>query len=281
MVAYWNADQICEFCNKAYLHWFGKNRVSIIGTSMRDLLGPLYEKNLPYINAAFAGQKQVFERAIPFPDGQGVRHSLATYYPHVVDGQVKGIFAHVADVSPLKKLEEELKLAKERAEQMATHDFLTGLINRAALGEVLGKAISQARRQNKMVAVFSVDLDNFKIINDTFGHDAGDQFLVAVAKRLQRAMRDYDIVARLGGDEFVLAATGIESLPQVETIANRILALVHQPLRVLDTDMEPSLSIGVALYPAHGESVSALVQSSDKALYLAKNQGRNRFLVLP
>ena len=106
MLAYWNRDQICLFANHAYRSWFGKARPEVVGSSMRALLGPLYELNLPHIQRALAGEVQVFERTIPGPDGV-TRESLATYTPDVVDGAVAGFFVHVADITPLKVMERE------------------------------------------------------------------------------------------------------------------------------------------------------------------------------
>jgi PAS domain S-box-containing protein len=106
MLAYWNAQQVCLFANDAYRAWFGKSRDDVVGSTMKELLGPLYELNLPHIRRALAGELQVFERAIPQPDGR-VRESLATYLPDVVDGTVRGFYVHVADVTALKELERE------------------------------------------------------------------------------------------------------------------------------------------------------------------------------
>jgi PAS domain S-box-containing protein len=110
MLAYWNRYQVCVFANEAYRSWFGKSRSDVVGSTMQELLGPLYAANLPYIQRALAGETQVFERTIPQPGG-GVRESLATYTPHVVAGVVHGFFVHVADVTPLKTLERQLELA--------------------------------------------------------------------------------------------------------------------------------------------------------------------------
>lgn len=104
MVAYWDKDKICRYANSAYLAWFGRTPEQMIGMHIRDLLGPLYEKNLPYMERALAGEIQVFERAIPRPDGT-TRHSLATYIPHIADGTVHGFVAHVADVTQMKEYE--------------------------------------------------------------------------------------------------------------------------------------------------------------------------------
>ena len=110
MLAYWNADQVCLFANEAYRTWFGKSRSAVVGSTMRELLGPLYELNLPYIRAALAGEPQVFERTIPGPDGV-IRESLATYTPDIIDGRVAGFFVHVANVTAMKALERELSAA--------------------------------------------------------------------------------------------------------------------------------------------------------------------------
>jgi diguanylate cyclase (GGDEF)-like protein/PAS domain S-box-containing protein len=117
MVAYWDINQVCLFANSAYYTWFGRTRDQMLGTTLKGLLGPLYAKNLPYIQAAYGGQTQVFERDIPTPDGT-VRHSLVTYVPHIEDSHVSGIFVHVADVTHLKQLEVELKIEKQRLESI-------------------------------------------------------------------------------------------------------------------------------------------------------------------
>src|SRR3954466_11650065 len=115
MLAYWNTEQVCVFANAAYLAWFGKSREQLIGSTMRDLLGPLYALNLPYIQAVLLGEMQVFERTIPNLDGNGARETLATYTPDIVDGEVRGFFVLVADVSRIKLLERELAASRTEA----------------------------------------------------------------------------------------------------------------------------------------------------------------------
>lgn len=110
MLAYWDTDQICRFANKAYEIWFNRTREEMIDKiTMKELLGPLYELNLPYIEGALQGKEQMFERAIPIPDGGGVRYSMANYYPDIQDGVVQGFFVHVADITPIKQLQLELE----------------------------------------------------------------------------------------------------------------------------------------------------------------------------
>lgn len=276
MVAYWDINETCVFANNAYRDWFGKSREEVVGHTMQQLLGPLYTKNLPYIRAAYDGRQQVFEREIPTPRGD-IRSSLATYTPHRVDGEVRGIFVHVADVTPLKLLEGELKAAKDRAEYLATHDFLTGLLNRALLSDRFAQALLLADRNFHMVAVLSLDVDDFKKINDTHGHGEGDRLLIEIARRTSDVVRESDTVTRLGGDEFLVLAPAIESRDQVEVLANRILQSVSRPYAVGGATILPTFSLGIALYPRDGLNQAALLARSDRALYTAKRLGKNRY----
>lgn len=275
LVAYWDADQRCRFANQAYKAWFGRGRQELLGVTLKDLLGPLYERNLPHIEAAYRGEKQVFERAIPRPDGSGVRHSLATYLPRIVDGKVAGIFVHVADVEPLKRLEREIEAARDEAKKLATHDFLTGLPNRLALDDRMSDMIGRAKRTLEKMYVVSVDVDRFKSVNDAYGHVAGDRFLVEMAARLKSCLRDYDTVARTGGDEFLLLVAGAGLDDGIESLANRILGVARQPYPVEDAVLSPGLSLGIAEFPRHGATKEALLLASDRALYAAKHAGRD------
>lgn len=129
MLAYWNTEQVCLFANDAYRAWFGKSRSEVVGSTMRQLLGPIYELNLPHIRAALAGEVQVFERAIPAPDGSGIRESLATYTPDIVDGTVRGFFVQVADVTAMKQLQREhQRLIEELEATIAEVQTLRGLL---------------------------------------------------------------------------------------------------------------------------------------------------------
>lgn len=278
MVAYWDINQVCVFANNAYRHWFGKARQEVIGMTLEELLGPIYPKNLPYIQAAYAGQVQVFEREITTPDGR-IRHSLATYTPRIVDGQVSGIFVHVADVSPLKRLEHALRTAKAEAERLATHDTLTGLPNRVLLFDRISQAQELSKRTRQRVAVLSVDIDDFKRINDTHGHPAGDKLLIEIGGRLRHSLRECDSVTRTGGDEFILLVPSIESTAQVETMATRILENVKVPVQLAGVTVSPTCSVGIAIDPLEGATPDALIACSDRALYLAKRLGKNRFAI--
>jgi len=277
MVAYWDRDQRCRFANQAYKAWFGRGRRELLGITLSELLGPLYALNLPHIEAAYRGERQVFERAIPRPGGNGVRHSLATYVPRIVDGRVEGIFVHVADVDMLKRLEQELKVARDEAERLATHDHLTGLPNRRLLEDRLAEAIRRAKRTGERVFALSVDVDDFKSTNDAYGHAAGDALLIEIASRIGSCVRDYDTVARFGGDEFFLLVRGVDLEGGIEALAERILEAVGRPWPIGEDVFRPTLSVGIAEYPRHGQGKEAVVLASDGAMYAAKRAGRNCF----
>lgn len=275
LVAYWDGDQRCRFANQTYKEWFGRGRQELLGITLKELLGPLYEQNRVHIDAAYRGEKQVFERAIPRPDGSGVRHSLATYVPRIVGGKVAGIFVHVADVEPLKRLEVELQAARDAAEKLATHDFLTGLPNRLALDERMTEVMARANRLGEKLYVMSVDIDHFKAVNDVHGHAAGDRFLVEIAARIKSCVRDYDTVARIGGDEFMLLVSGVALDEGIEPLARRILEVARRPCPIDQAVLTPGLSIGISEFPRHGSTKDALMLASDRALYEAKRAGRN------
>jgi diguanylate cyclase (GGDEF)-like protein/PAS domain S-box-containing protein len=274
MVAYWDANQRCVFTNDAYPVWFGRTRDNIIGVSMKELLGSLYDENLPYITGALSGQSQLFEQQIPLRGG-GLQESIATYTPDMADGVVRGFFVHVADVTPLKAMERELQSALQKAKDLATHDFLTGLPNRVLLRDRITIAIAHAQRSNSMVAIMSMDMDNFKHINDEFGHGVGDEVLKEVGQRAMTAFRTSDTVSRIGGDEFIVVLTEFPSQDILERTVARVMDSVRRPLKCGDQILTPSFSLGIALYPTNGKEVDDLLLKSDRALYQAKKRGKN------
>ncbi len=164
-----------------------------------------------------------------------------------------------------------------RLSYQAQHDPLTGLPNRALLEDRLRQALTQARRQGKMVAVLYVDLDRFKVINDTLGHDVGDLLLRDAAKRLEHTVRESDTLARPGGDEFVAVLPGIETVHAAEIAGERIMEALRDPFQLEGHELFASASVGLSLFPEDGEDSATLQKHADLAMYEAKNRGRNRF----
>jgi diguanylate cyclase (GGDEF)-like protein len=166
--------------------------------------------------------------------------------------------------------------AEVRARTLAFADALTGLPNRARLTQELGLALNQASINNERIAVFFLDLDNFKNINDSLGHQVGDLLLKAVADRLRSSVRRSDFIARLGGDEFTVILRRVESEAVVATIARNILVALSEPFVFIHKRMMVSTSIGIALYPDHGADVSSLLKHADLAMFKAK-ETKNQF----
>lgn len=278
MLAYWDKDQLCRFANAAYESWFGVKPEELIGRSMRDLLGPIYPRNLPYIEGALRGEEQAFEREIPDPQGGPPRNSQAHYLPHIVAGEVQGFGVMVTDISRQKGVEAELREAQARAQALATHDSLTGLPNRLLAHERLERAIEQAKRFRRCAAVLFLDLDGFKVINDSLGHAAGDAVLREVAARMLASTRSSDTVARLGGDEFLILLPEVENSISVGVVAQKLLAaMVATQFSGGGQEFNVSFSVGGALFPDHGTSARELIAHADVALYRAKRSGKNQF----
>ncbi len=167
--------------------------------------------------------------------------------------------------------------AEQRIAYMAYHDQLTGLPNRELFMGRFATALSRSKRNRQSLALLFLDLDNFKVINDTLGHDAGDALLRAVAQRLMTCVRETDTVARLGGDEFTILLEDITTTKDIIKITEDILQVVGLEITLGDSEITVTTSIGIALCPTDGQNISTLMKNADNAMYQAKEQGRNNY----
>jgi diguanylate cyclase (GGDEF)-like protein/PAS domain S-box-containing protein len=170
-----------------------------------------------------------------------------------------------------------IKQAEHRLQYLATHDALTDLPNRILFQDRLDHSLAQAHRRGGQMAVMFLDLDRFKVINDTLGHPTGDQVLREVAGRLAACMRDSDTVARIGGDEFTVLLENISQAQEVIPVATKLLEAVSQPLRFGGQEFILACSIGISLYPEDGKDASTLLKHADRALYRAKRDGKHNY----
>jgi diguanylate cyclase (GGDEF)-like protein len=169
----------------------------------------------------------------------------------------------------------ELEKEKTRAYQLASHDYLTGIPNRMLFNELAAAELSRAKRSDNFYALFFLDLDGFKQINDTLGHAVGDLLLREVAQRLCLNLREYDLIARLGGDEFVVLLSDIKYQNHIADIADKLVKAVGAPYHDLaGHEVSTSLSIGIALFPEDGHSIDELLSKADGAMYAAKRAGK-------
>jgi len=171
----------------------------------------------------------------------------------------------------------ERRIAEQRVQSLAYSDGLTGLPNRVVLWDRLSQALKSARRQNQKLAVLFLDLDRFKIINDSLGHSVGDLLLQEVGKRLQRIARDQDTAARLGGDEFVIVLSNIKDVYAAASAAERFMDAMTVEFVIQDHSINLGCSVGISMFPEHGADCETLIKNADAAMYSAKTNGRNNF----
>jgi len=185
-------------------------------------------------------------------------------------GKPSGFKGVIRDITERKRIEQELNY-------MATHDTLTGLPNRLMFNQLLNQAILSSKRHKKQLAVFFIDLDRFKIINDTLGHEAGDMLLQEIARRFRQALRGVDVVGRLGGDEFVILIEDFNDVDQVSIVAHKILSAAIKPMVIMGEECRVTASIGISIFPKDGQDEQSLMKNADIAMYFAKEEGKNNF----
>jgi len=186
------------------------------------------------------------------------------------DGLLSVIEGTIIDISERKRAEEQVK-------HLAFHDPLTNLPNRLLFNDRLTLAVAQAHRHNQRLAVLFLDLDRFKVINDSLGHSVGDELLRQVAERIQEHVREGDTVARLGGDEFTLLVPGITAEEDAAKIARKICEAIHDPFWIDGRELFVTTSVGVSVYPSDGHDSETLIRNADSAMYRAKEQGRDNY----
>lgn len=203
---------------------------------------------------------------------KGRRYLARNIISTVRDAQTNKILNYVGLVSDVT---DNLK-QQEKMEHLAHHDSLTNLPNRYTFMEQLNKAIAHAKRQKNMMALAFIDLDDFKPVNDQYGHAMGDKVLIKVGEKLNSNLREEDCIARLGGDEFAMMITGQKNINEIQLFMERILNKLTKPYIIDNIEIKISASIGVALYPDHATTADQLLRIADKAMYKAKASGRNR-----
>jgi diguanylate cyclase (GGDEF)-like protein/PAS domain S-box-containing protein len=262
-------------CNQRTLEMFGCQRHEIVGHSPIEYSPELqpdgrlsHEKALEKIRAAFDGDPQSFE-------WQHIRRDGTAFAAEVSLNAIELRGEHYLQAI-VRDVTERMQ-AQQRLQHQAHHDALTGLPNRALFIERLNHALTRARRNKRPLAVLFLDLDRFKNINDTLGHDTGDSALYVTSERLRSCVRDGDTVARLGGDEFTVLLEDIAEPDDVADIAQKILDSLSCPFEVEGREFVMTTSIGISLCPSDGEDSLKLLRNADTAMYRAKDQGRNKY----
>src|ERR1035437_707717 len=198
--------------------------------------------------------------------------TLATKLPlHDESGAVIGLVGITREINEIRQTEVALQ-------HLATHDTLTDLPNRFLMVDRLDQLLARAKRSDTAFAVLFMDIDRFKEVNDTYGHEFGDLLLCAVAQRLTKSVRQSDTVARIGGDEFVIILETVHQIGEADAVANNVRRALARPINIQEHPLTVTVSIGISFYPENGESVDTLLRAADYAMYLAKKEGGNRYL---
>ncbi|MCX5996339.1 MAG: PAS domain S-box protein [Chloroflexi bacterium] len=261
------------FISESAGHSLGYSREELIGKNYRI---SVFEEDVKSIFAAFnevyrtGKPNKGFAYRIRHKDGSIIFSEVSVDLKKNDQGVVTGFKCVNRDITERKKLEQKLV-------EMATHDFLTGLPNRVLLLDRFNIAVALAHRNKARLAAMSLDLDDFKTINDTFGHDAGDQVLKAISTRLTGIIRASDTVARVGGDEFILLMLETKHMEDATAIAQKIRDSFTEPFSIDGHQLHLTTSIGIAVYPEDAEDMETLIKKSDAMMYYSKGHGGNQF----
>jgi len=284
LISYVDREQRYRFSNRTYDDWFGIAHERMQGRTVAEVFGEeAYARMRPDIERCMAGESVEFE--FTTAEGGKRRTLQVACVPHLGrEGEALGFYMLANDVTALKRAQEDLRHAADwlqhdarRLEFLAHHDTLTGLPNRAMFADRAREAVAHARRHDKTAAFLFLDMDNFKQVNDSLGHEVGDSLLKAMASRLRASVRGDDFIARIGGDEFCVLLQDIAEPREAAAVAQKLLNELGKPCRVGSHDLACAASIGIACVPQDGDEVSTLLRLADHAMYRAKQLGRNGY----
>ncbi|WP_395019736.1 diguanylate cyclase domain-containing protein [Dongia sp.] len=271
LVSYVGKDERYRYCNKEYRDMFGVDPESLVGQKITDVVEPeIYQVVKPQIDSALTGNEVAFVRPMI---ARGVTHYVEQRYipSYDADGKVDGFYAIAWDITESHK--RELALSRE-----VHTDSLTGLLNRRGMTEAMEDLAQRWKAGEGGGAVLYLDIDRFKQINDTLGHDIGDELLKVFAERIRSVVRASDRVARQGGDEFVILISAPEAEDVAKRVAQSLLERVRLPVTIGAQELRISTSIGIAVVPpGHAATITGMLKEADMALYDAKGAGRDRY----
>ncbi|MBV2120711.1 MAG: GGDEF domain-containing protein [Candidatus Thiodiazotropha sp. (ex Ctena orbiculata)] len=270
-VSYVDADLHYQFCNEQYAVESGQPLSCFIGQHVAKFVGEQGMQRIqPHIDTVLDGHVVAYDEQLDYR--YMLNQSVEVRYTpdKEANDRVKGFSVYVRNITAQRRAEDALRL-------QAHFDPLTELPNRRFFSDRLSQAASRALRLNSRYAILFIDLDGFKLINDSYGHPFGDQVLRDVAQTLVKKVRQNDTFARYGGDEFALLVEDVENDKQVRSLADKMIqAVANLKLSHLNK-FEIGASIGIAYFPDHAESVDELLNRADEAMYMAKKSGKNRY----
>jgi diguanylate cyclase (GGDEF)-like protein/PAS domain S-box-containing protein len=272
MISRTSTRGIILYASDASRRLLGYEPSELIGRSFYDFIFEVDREEVRYLSSLIhESGPTTFAYRVEKKDGSLVWfETTSRSVRDPLSGRIREIVGVSRDVTERKKVEEQI-------EYQAYHDALTGLPNRRLFRDRLTVALAHARRMKHPLAVMFLDLDRFKVVNDTLGHSIGDELLKAIAARLQVSLREEDSVARMGGDEFTVLLADLRTADAAAKIAQKVLDTVALPLQIEGTELFITTSIGIALFPSDGDSAEELLANADHAMYRAKDAGRNSY----
>ncbi len=269
---YWELDAELRFRDFGGRHEGDKFKQMLLGKLAWEVPGAESDIGWAEYRARLERREPFRDFEYGYSDRRGRRRfiSVSGEPLHDADGRFCGYRGVSRDITPRKE-------AEARIEYLASHDSLTGLPNRVMFSELLNHVLAASARNQRKFAVLFIDLDRFKFINDSLGHEAGDTLLREVATRLKDSLRASDIVARLGGDEFVMLLQDLRGIEQAGRIARKLLSAVIKPVMIQGQECRVTASIGISVFPDDARDESALMSHADIAMYHAKEEGKNNF----
>jgi diguanylate cyclase (GGDEF)-like protein/PAS domain S-box-containing protein len=270
IISVFDADGTIRYVSPSFEHILGYSSVDFIEKNIFHLIHPDdYENALQFFNEMLHNKKSKKKVEFRYQHTEGDYIWFEATFSCICkeDGELDHVIGSARDIMDRKKYEQLLQ-------KMAYHDPLTAIPNRRFFMEQLEREITAADHRGSSLALLYLDVDHFKHINDTLGHEVGDELLTHFVQRIQSSLRLTDTIARLGGDEFVIILSDVSTQEQAAFIAERICVSLQQPWELSANKLISTSSIGVALYPQHGTCAQSLLRHADEALYIAKREGR-------
>jgi diguanylate cyclase (GGDEF)-like protein/PAS domain S-box-containing protein len=266
MILYVDREMRCVLANQRYADFFGRSVTDMVGRPVSEIVGQTAYQGLEqHFREALAGRPVVYQRMVSGNDGEQRWLEVKLVPRPAEKGSIPGFYSMATDIT-------EHKQAEARIQHVAHHDSLTALPNRLLFNDRLSQAISLAKRDSHQFALLYLDLDRFKLVNDSLGHSAGDELLRMAAGRIRQQVRESDTVARIGGDEFAVILRDVTSREAVAAIAEKIIGTLTTRFDLTSRNQAVDIgtSIGIAIYPTDAQDIDAMIRQADAAMYRAK-----------
>lgn len=279
-ICYYSLDGHCVSANRAYCDLLGMMQEELVNRHYDEFTPEKWhetDRRMVEEQLFVRGYSDLYEKEYIRKDGSIVPVSVRAALHLDADGKPIGTWGIVRDISDYRNIIDRLQKSEAHMEYLAYHDALTAMPNRLLFQDRVAKALERVKRSGKKLALMLLDLDRFKNINDSLGHDVGDKFLQEISNRIRHTIREMDTAARIGGDEFVVVLENVSEAGSVSAVAAKLLKILAAPIIIREHELYTTASIGISLFPDDGQDVETLMKAADAAMYRAKSKGKNNF----